>query len=118
MGFFLDTIKAKSFKLYIIISLLWIYIVSVGLMALTLFSGHRCVRNINCQQRVLGSDPLLFKCYMAAPYIERIMHNMICVTPVCYQVKYLTCLWLVKCLGWSKTLTLGFTQTPYNCDKC
>ena len=39
------------------------------------------------------------------------MHNMICVTLVCIQGKYLTCCWSVKCLGLLKTFTLGFTNT-------
>ena len=40
--------EALSFKLCVVITLLRVYIVMLGLMTLTLFQGHRCVRNINC----------------------------------------------------------------------
>ena len=58
VGFFLDTIKASSFTLCIIITLLEVYIVFLGLMPLFLFQGHRCVRNINGKLPVLDSCPL------------------------------------------------------------
>ena len=44
--FFSYTIKARSFHFCIVIILLWVYI--DGLMTLTLFQDHRCVRNTNC----------------------------------------------------------------------
>ena len=53
IGVFSDTIKAKSFKLCIIITLLGVYIVFQGLMTLTLYQGHRSVRNISYTLRVL-----------------------------------------------------------------
>ena len=49
IGFFLDTIKTISFKLFMIMTLIGSYIVILGLMTLTLFQGHWCVRNINCK---------------------------------------------------------------------
>ena len=70
-----------------IITLLGAYIVILGLMTLTLFQGHRCVRNMNCKSRVLDFCPLYFKRYMVATNIKKIMHNMICVTLVCIQGK-------------------------------
>ena len=57
VGLFSDTSKARSFKLHMITTLLWVYSVILGLMTLTLFQGRMCV--INCKS------------------------NMICVTPVC-----------------------------------
>ena len=44
-GFVLGTIKARSFKLCMIIAFLGFDIVMVGLLTLTLIQGHRCVRN-------------------------------------------------------------------------
>ena len=55
IGFFLDTMKARSFKLCTIINFLGVYIVILGLITLTLFQGHRCVRNINWKLHVLDS---------------------------------------------------------------
>ena len=45
VGFFSDTIKAKSFKLCMIISMLGIYIVILGLMTLTMLKDYSCVRH-------------------------------------------------------------------------
>ena len=53
VGFFSDTVKASSFKLCMIVTLLRVYVVIVGLMTLILFEGHRCVKNINCKLHVL-----------------------------------------------------------------
>ena len=50
--------KARSFELCVIITLLGVYIVILGFMTMSLFQGHRCVKNINCQLRVLDSCPL------------------------------------------------------------
>ena len=60
VGFFLGTIKARSFKLCIITTLLGVYVVIAGVMSLTLFWGCRCFRNINCKFHVLDSRPLQF----------------------------------------------------------
>ena len=57
-GFFLDAMKAGSFKLYLIITLPGFYIFILGLMTLTLLQGYRCARNINCNSRVQDSCPL------------------------------------------------------------
>ena len=56
---------------------------------------------------------------MVDTYIKKIMHNMIFVTLVCIKGRPVTCFWLVKRLGWLKTLTVGFPQIPYYiCNKC
>ena len=55
---FLDTSKARSFNLYMIIILLGLYIVILGLMTLVLSQGNECVRNINCKLLVLDSCTL------------------------------------------------------------
>ena len=49
VGFSLDTIEARFFKLCMIIVLPEVYIVILGLMSLTLFQGHRFVTNVNCK---------------------------------------------------------------------
>ena len=41
-----------------IITLLGVYLVTVGVMILTLYQGHRYVRYINCKLLVLDSCPL------------------------------------------------------------
>ena len=41
-----------------IMTLLRVYIAIVGLMTLTLFQGHMCVKNINCKLHILDSCPL------------------------------------------------------------
>ena len=58
VDFFLNTIKARSFKCCMIITLFGVYIVILGLMNLTLFQGHKCVRNLNCNLGVLDSCPV------------------------------------------------------------
>ena len=47
VGFFMDAVQGRFFKLCIIITLLGIYRFISGLMILTVFEGHRCVRIIN-----------------------------------------------------------------------
>ena len=59
--------------------------VIVGLMTLTLFQDHRCIRDINCKLCFVDPCPLYFKCCMVAQYIGKIMHNMNCATFVCIQ---------------------------------
>ena len=39
---------------------------------------------------------------------------MNCATFVCIQGRYFTCFWSVRCLGLSKSLTIGFSQTTIN----
>ena len=58
VGFFSDAVKARSFKLCMIIILLRVYIVILGSMTLTLLQGHRFVRNIKRNLHVLDSCPL------------------------------------------------------------
>ena len=100
------------FKLCIIITFLGVYIFIVGLITLTLFQGHVCVRNINCKLLVLDSSPPWFTRCMVVTYIQKIMHDMICVTLVYYSREIIDIFWSVKCLGLSKTLTLQLTPTP------
>ena len=54
-AFFLDTVKARSSKLFVIMTLLGVYISIVDSMSMTLCQGHRCVRNINCKLSFLDS---------------------------------------------------------------
>ena len=54
-AFFSGTLQARSFKHSMIIKLLGVYVFIVGLVILTLFQGHRCVRNMECKLCVLGS---------------------------------------------------------------
>ena len=81
LAVFSDTIKARYFKVCMIITLLGSTLSFVALMTLTLFQGHRCVRNINCKLGVLDFCPLVW-CCMVATHIKKIMHNMICMTDV------------------------------------
>ena len=62
VAFFLDTIEVRCFKLCIIITLLEIYISNVCLMTLTLFQGHRYVRNI--MNRFCFLDSCLESCLL------------------------------------------------------
>ena len=94
-----------------IITLVRVYIVIVGLMTLTLFQGHRYVRNKNYRLHVLDSCPLKFKHYMVATYIKK-MHSVICVTDV-YSREILNMFLVGQVSGLVKnctiTTTLGFT---------
>ena len=47
VGFFFDTVYARSSKLCIAVTLLGLYMFIQGVMAMTLFLAHRCVRNMN-----------------------------------------------------------------------
>ena len=79
-------------------------------MTLTLFQGHRCVRNVNWKLHVLDSCPLFF---MFEICIKKTMYNIICVTGVCvFKRDNLFLFVSVKCLSLSITLILRFTQTP------
>ena len=82
---FSDTITARSFKLCMILTMLRVYIAILGLLTLTLFQGHRCIRNMNCKLHVFDSCPLHFKCCRVATYIRKIMHNLTCVMLVYIQ---------------------------------
>ena len=96
--FFLDSGTARSFKLCTIITLVRVYTFIVGLMTMTLFQGHGCVRNANyilCfLDSCLDSCLLQFKCCMVASYIMRIMHNMNCVSWCVQEIQF-------TCFGWS-----------------
>ena len=41
-----------------IVYLIGVYIAIVGLITLTVFQGHKCVRNINCRWHVFDCCPL------------------------------------------------------------
>ena len=60
IGFFSDSLKARSLKLCIVITLLGstLSFCFLGFMILALFQGHRFVRNVNCTWHVLDSCPL------------------------------------------------------------
>ena len=83
VGFFSDTIKRRSFKLCIIITLFGDYVVILGLMTLTLVHGHRYVGYINSKLHVW--DSCLCKHCMVAAYIKKVMHNMIWMPLMCIQ---------------------------------
>ena len=112
VGFFSDMIKARSFKLCMIITLLQVCFVILGLMTLTLFQGTGVSETQTANCHVFDSCPLYFKHCKVATYIKKIVQNMICVTLVCTHGRLLAHFWLVKCLGLSKALMLGFFQTP------
>ena len=50
-----DSVKEKSVKLCMIITLLWVYIFMAGLFTLSLFVGHKSLRNINYKLCFLDS---------------------------------------------------------------
>ena len=52
-------------------------------MILTLFHGHRCVRNINCKLHVWDPCPLSLIHCVVATFIEKTVHNVICVLLGC-----------------------------------
>ena len=56
VGLFLDTVKSRSFKLCMVITLLGIYQFIPGLMTLTLFQGQRFGRIIKCKLLFLYID--------------------------------------------------------------
>ena len=56
--FFLNTMRDFFSSDLLDSNLAWGLHYHPGLVALTLFQGHRCVRNINCKLRVLDSCPL------------------------------------------------------------
>ena len=59
---FLDTFKARSLKLCLIITLLGVCIFTEGLMTLTVFQDHRCVRKLNYKLCLL--DACLDSCLL------------------------------------------------------
>ena len=81
VGFFTDTVEVRLFKLITVI-LLWVYQFILGLMTLTSFEGHRCVRIINCKIVFLDSCPPWFRHCMFRIFIKKIRHSMLCVTAV------------------------------------
>ena len=67
IAFFLDTVKARSFKLCMIITLLGVYIFIIGLMTMILFQSHRFVFTINCKLCCL--DPCLDFCLLCVSVV-------------------------------------------------
>ena len=68
-----------------VIALLGVYIVILGLMILTLFQGHRCVRNVNCKLCVLIFVICALNVVRWLHSLEKNVQNMICLTLVCIQ---------------------------------
>ena len=86
VGFFPDTIKARSFNLCMVITLLGVYIVILGLMILTLFQDHSCTRNINCKLEVLDFFySLNVGLLHTLNFFFSFLHFVMCVTLVCIQ---------------------------------
>ena len=54
------------------VTLLMVYIVILGLMTLTLFQGHSCVRNINCKLHVWEYCPHLLNVVQLLHALERL----------------------------------------------
>ena len=79
--FFTDTVLVRSFKLCIIITSLWIYQSVPGLMTLTLFQGHMCVRILHWKL-FFRFFPSEFKHCMVLTYTKKTRHSMLCVTGV------------------------------------
>ena len=92
-----------------IITLLGVYVVILDLITLTLFQGHRCLRNVNanCVFLILVICSLNKGC-MVAKYFKKIMHNMMFVTGV--YLREIINLFLVEYLGLWKNLGI-FSDT-------
>ena len=58
VGYFLDNIKVRSFKLCMIVTLLGVFVAVLGLMTLILFQDHRGVRNIIYKLCIMDFCPL------------------------------------------------------------
>ena len=80
-----------------IITLLQVYLIVLCLMTLTLFQGHRCVRNINCKLHVLDSCLCLLNVWL--------VHTLkrLCTIWVVWLWWQLTSFPSFKCLGLLKT---------------
>ena len=86
-SFFSDTIKTRSFKMCMVITMLGIYIVTLGLMTVTLFKFTAVSEKILIANCVFW---ILVLCSLNVARLLRtlmIMKNMICVTLVCLQGK-------------------------------
>ena len=83
---------SKVFHLFIIITLLRVYRIIPGLMALILFQGHRCVWKIGWKKRVLVHCNL--NVMWLQHTLKKLMHTMFCVTG----------------LGWEDILSLFFAS--------
>ena len=120
VAFISDTAKARSFKLCMIIILLGVYIFIVGLMTLTLFQGHRCVRNINCKLCFVDScvDSCRLYLNVVATCIKKIMHNMKCVTGVCVCSREILYMFLVSQVWVCQKLQYLDFLRHHKCDKC
>ena len=97
-----------------VMTLLVVYNVIPGFMTLTLFQGHRCVRNINCKLLVLDSCPLQFKHCMVATYIRKNMHDMICVTLVLYSGEVINMCLVSRVSGLVKNISTGIFSDTIN----
>ena len=75
VGFFSDTIKARSSTFCTTVTLLWVYIFFQHLMTLTLFQGHRCVWNVNCKLCVCAFFLILDHCSLN---VARLRSKKVC----------------------------------------
>ena len=112
----------RSFKLYMIITLLRAYIIVVGLMSLILFQGHKYVRNMNCKLCFLDSclDPcvLQFKFCMIATYIKKIMHNINCATLVLCSREIVYMFWVSQMSGLVRNFNIWIFSDTILCTEC
>ena len=100
------------------ITLLGIRIFIVGLTTLTLFQGHRCVRNINYELAFQILVEILVNCNLNVVWLLHVLRRPCTIWIVrrwCVQGSCFTSFGSVKSLCLSKTLTLGFCKTP-NCN--
>ena len=86
IGFFMDTVHEFFFQLCLIITLLRVYQFVPGLMTLTLFQGHMCVRIIRCNFKNFFKSLVhhgLKVVWFLHVYIKKTIHtSMLCRTGV------------------------------------
>ena len=77
--FFMDTVRARFFKLCIIITLLGVYQFIPDLMTMTFFQGNRCVKILDCKLFFLR---FLYRRCMVLTYMKKIRDSVLCVSDV------------------------------------
>ena len=99
------------------ITLLGPYIVMVGLMMLTLFQGHRCVRNINCRLPGLDSCPLWLNCMVATWmfFFLNARHNLCDSDVYLWEIRNFFRCWSIVCTCQKEYWNL---LGHHECDKC
>ena len=121
VAFILNTIKARTFKHCMIITLLGVYVFIVGLMTLTLLQVHRCVRDM---KKVLILPfrffILVYILVYCSVYFSKIIHSMNCVTVVCSrEISYMFLVSQVS--GLVENFTIGIfsdTTNVINVKRC